>query len=66
LDPDGLDWNRGLCEIYALLDSAYYLSHLVPIIIVSALVQISSSPLSYAACSAVFGCFGVISLTQVI
>ena len=58
-------WSQGLCEIYALLDSAYFLSHLVPIAIVSTLIQVTRSPLSYAACSAVFGCLGVLASTQV-
>ena len=58
-------YERGLCEMYALLDSAYYLSHMIPIAIVSTLLTITKSPLSYAACSAVFGCLGVIASTQV-
>ncbi|CAG5096746.1 Oidioi.mRNA.OKI2018_I69.XSR.g14759.t1.cds [Oikopleura dioica] len=58
-------YERGLCEMYALLDSAYYLSHMIPIAIVSTLLTITKSPLSYAACSAIFGCLGVIASTQV-
>ncbi|CBY23068.1 unnamed protein product [Oikopleura dioica] len=58
-------YERGLCEMYALLDSAYYLSHMIPIAIVTTLLTITKSPLSYAACSAIFGCLGVIASTQV-
>ena len=59
-------FSQGLCEAYALLDSAYFLSHLVPIFIVSLLIELTHSPLSYAACSAVFGGLGVLAATQVI
>ena len=58
-------FSQGLCEAYALLDSAYFLSHLVPIFIVSLLIELTHSPLSYAACSAVFGGLGVLAATQV-
>jgi len=66
-DDDGSsDWSRGLCEVYALLDSAYYLSQLVSISFVQTLLQFTKSPVSYTASSAIFGCLGIIAATQVV
>ena len=60
------EWSHGLCEAYALLDSAYYLSQLVSIFFVQTLLQFTKSPVSYTASSAIFGCLGIFAATQVI
>jgi len=59
------EWSHGLCEAYALLDSAYYLSQLVSIFFVQTLLQFTKSPVSYTASSAIFGCLGIFAATQV-
>ena len=59
------EWSHGLCEAYALLDSAYYLSQLVSIFFVQTLLQFTKSPMSYTASSAIFGCLGIFAATQV-